>query len=120
MTCYWLALSRAKLGGEKPLIGINGAQTGLDVARMMLAGASAVEIASAVQLRGYDVLSNAVAEFGDYLAGKNVSAMDLIGRAVLSLVDVLDHRAGCPRSQGFIAQAEAVQRAHPQLLHQRR
>ena len=81
MTCYWLALSRSKLGGDKPLIGINGAQTGLDVARMMLAGASAVQIASAVQLRGYDVLSNAVAEFENYLARKNVSAMELIGRA---------------------------------------
>jgi dihydroorotate dehydrogenase (NAD+) catalytic subunit len=81
MTCYWLAVSRAKLGRDKPLIGINGAQNGLDVARMMLAGASAVEIASAVQLRGYDVLSSAVTEFERYLAEKNVSAMDLIGHA---------------------------------------
>jgi dihydroorotate dehydrogenase (NAD+) catalytic subunit len=81
MTCYWLAVSRAKLGGDKPLIGINGAQSGLDVARMMLAGASAVEIASAVQLRGYSVLSDALAEFGGYLKEKKVSAMDLIGRA---------------------------------------
>jgi dihydroorotate dehydrogenase (NAD+) catalytic subunit len=81
MTCYWLAVSRAKLGEDKPLIGINGAQSGLDVARMMLAGASAVEIASAVQLRGYSVLSDALAEFGGYLKEKKVSAMDLIGRA---------------------------------------
>ena len=42
ITCYWLAVSRARLGRDKPLIGINGAQSGLDVARMMLAGASAV------------------------------------------------------------------------------
>ena len=48
---------------------------------MMLAGASAVQIASAVQLRGYSVLSDAVAEFTRYLADKNVNAMDLIGRA---------------------------------------
>jgi dihydroorotate dehydrogenase len=81
MTCYWLAISRTRLGADKPLIGINGAQDGLDVARMMLAGASAVEMASAVQLRGYDVLSNAVAEFARYVAEKNISAMDLIGRA---------------------------------------
>jgi dihydroorotate dehydrogenase (NAD+) catalytic subunit len=81
MTCYWLALSRGKLGNESPLIGINGAQTGLDVARMMLAGASAVQIASAVQLRGYDVLSNAISEFEGYLAGKSLRAMELIGRA---------------------------------------
>jgi dihydroorotate dehydrogenase (NAD+) catalytic subunit len=81
MTCYWLALSRARLGHDKPLIGINGAQSGLDVARMMLAGASAVQIASAVQLRGYGVLSDAVADFSRYLSEKNISAMDLIGRA---------------------------------------
>jgi dihydroorotate dehydrogenase (NAD+) catalytic subunit len=81
MTCYWLAASRSKLGPDKPLIGINGAQDGLDVARMMLAGASAVEMASAVQLRGYDVLSGALAEFAHYLSEKNVSAMELIGRA---------------------------------------
>src|SRR3954471_8161582 len=81
MTCYWLALSRTKLGGERPLIGINGAQSGLDVARMMLAGASAVQIASAVQLRGYSVLSDAVAEFTRYVADKKISAMDLVGRA---------------------------------------
>jgi dihydroorotate dehydrogenase len=81
MTCYWLAVSRAKLGADKPLIGINGAQSGLDVARMMLAGASAVEIASAVQLRGYSVLSDALAEFGGYLTEKKISARDLVGRA---------------------------------------
>ena len=81
LTCHWLALSRARLGPDKPLIGINGAQTGLDVARMMLAGAHAVEIASAVMLRGFNVLSDAVAELDRYLAGKAMSARDLIGRA---------------------------------------
>jgi dihydroorotate dehydrogenase (NAD+) catalytic subunit len=81
MTCYWLALSRARLGPDKSLIGINGAQTGLDVARMMLAGASAVQIASAVQLRGYDVLSDALGEFENYAERKNVTALELIGRA---------------------------------------
>ena len=38
LTCHWLALSRARMGPDQPLIGINGAQSGLDVARMMLAG----------------------------------------------------------------------------------
>ena len=48
---------------------------------MMLAGASAVQMASAVQLRGYDVLSDALAEFESYAARKNVTALELIGRA---------------------------------------
>ena len=31
LTCHWLAQSRAALGPDKPLIGINGAQSGLDM-----------------------------------------------------------------------------------------
>ena len=81
LTCYWLAMSRSRLGRDKPLIGINGAQSGLDVARMMLAGASAVQMASAVMLRGYDVLSDALAEFDRYLTDKKIDAVELIGRA---------------------------------------
>jgi dihydroorotate dehydrogenase (NAD+) catalytic subunit len=81
LTCYWLALSRSRLGPGKPLIGVNGAQNGLDIARMMLAGASAVQMASPVMLRGYDVLSKSLAEFEAYLKEKNVNAADLIGRA---------------------------------------
>lgn len=81
LTCHWLALSRARMGADKPLIGINGAQSGLDVARMMLAGAHAVEIASAAMLRGFEVLSDAVAEFDAYLVRKEMRSRDLVGRA---------------------------------------
>jgi dihydroorotate dehydrogenase (NAD+) catalytic subunit len=81
LTCHWLSLTRAELGPGKPLIGINGAQSGLDIARMMLAGATAVAMASPVMLRGYGLLSVALAEFEAYLARKGVSATDLIGRA---------------------------------------
>ncbi|NVO16112.1 MAG: tRNA-dihydrouridine synthase [Rhodoplanes sp.] len=81
LTCQWLALSRGKLGADKPLIGTNGAQSGLDVARMMLAGACAVEMSSAVMLRGFEVLSDSLAELDAYLARKDVTARDLIGRA---------------------------------------
>jgi len=81
LTCHWLCLSRAKLGRERALIATNGAQTGLDIARMMLAGACAVQMASSVMLRGVDVLTTALAEFAQYLAGKGLTARDLIGRA---------------------------------------
>jgi dihydroorotate dehydrogenase (NAD+) catalytic subunit len=81
LTCHWLALTRGEIGGDKPLIGINGAQSGLDVARMMLAGASAVAIASPVMLRGYDLLAEALTEFEAFLARKNVTAAGLVGRA---------------------------------------
>jgi dihydroorotate dehydrogenase len=81
LTCHWLALTRAEIGRDKPLIGINGAQSGLDIARMLLAGASAVAIASPVMLRGFDLLSQALADLDSYLARKGVSATELIGRA---------------------------------------
>ncbi|MBV8840734.1 MAG: dihydroorotate dehydrogenase [Alphaproteobacteria bacterium] len=81
ITCHWLAVSRAALGPDRTLIGINGAQSGLDVARMMLAGASAVAMASPVMLRGFELLESSLRELSDYLAGKKLRAADLIGRA---------------------------------------
>ena len=48
LSCRWLAASRRALGAEFPLVGTNGARSGLDVARMMLAGAGAVELGSTV------------------------------------------------------------------------
>jgi len=81
LTCQWLALSRAKVGAAKPLIATNGAQTGLDIARMMLAGASAVEMSSPVMIRGAATLSSALAEFQAYLKRKTLDATDLIGVA---------------------------------------
>jgi dihydroorotate dehydrogenase (NAD+) catalytic subunit len=81
LTCHWLALTRGKLGEERPLIGINGAKDGFDIARMMLAGASAVGLASAVMLRGFGVISESLAELDTYLASKSLTARDLIGRA---------------------------------------
>ncbi len=38
-------------------------------------------MSSAVMLRGFDVLSDALTELGDYLSRKGVTAADLIGRA---------------------------------------
>ena len=90
LTCQWLALSRAKLGPDKPLIATNGAQSGLDIARMMLAGASAVEMSSPVMLRGFDLLSDALAEFAAYLQRKDMTASVLIGR-------VADQRKAFPQ-----------------------
>lgn len=81
MTCHWLATSRSALGPARPLIGINGATSGLDVARMMLAGASAVGLSSEVMLRGWSVLSEAVEVLESYCAAKNMAAAELIGKA---------------------------------------
>jgi dihydroorotate dehydrogenase (NAD+) catalytic subunit len=81
LTCHWLALSRQQLGADKPLIATNGVRSGLDIVRMMLAGASAVEMASEVMLRGSSVLSSALEELDGYLQRKGVTAAELVGRA---------------------------------------
>jgi dihydroorotate dehydrogenase (NAD+) catalytic subunit len=81
LTCHWLSVSRAQIGADKPLIATNGARSGLDVARMMLAGATAAEMASAVMLRGTDVLSSALQEFDAYLQRKEMTAAALVGMA---------------------------------------
>jgi dihydroorotate dehydrogenase len=81
ITCHWLASTRAAIGSDKPLIGINGAQSGLDIARMMLSGASAVAMASPVMLRGFGLLEDSLREFSAYLEARRLRAADLIGRA---------------------------------------
>lgn len=81
LTCHWLALSRAALGPAFPLIGTNGAQSGLDVARMLLAGAHAVEMTSAVMMRGTAVIADALRDLDAYCAAKGVTAAALVGRA---------------------------------------
>lgn len=81
LTCQWLALTRQHLGVGAPLIGINGVRDGWDAARVMLAGASAVGMASSVMLRGPGVLTQALEQLDAYLDAKGIAARDLIGRA---------------------------------------
>ncbi len=81
ITCRWLALARKRLGKGFPLIATNGARSGLDVVRFLLAGASAVEMSSAVMAGGAQVISESLEELKKYLDRKAVSAKDLIGEA---------------------------------------
>src|SRR5271163_4134037 len=96
LTCHWLALSRAAVGRDRPLIATNGIQNGLDIARAMLAGASAAEISSPVMLRGFGLIERSLEEFKDYLSAKNIDAQDLIGRAA----DARKSFAEMPRLDG--------------------
>ncbi|AMY67916.1 hypothetical protein [Frigidibacter mobilis] len=81
LTCHWLASTRAALGPQPALIGINGATNGADVARMILAGASGVGLASEVMLRGWPVLTEAIAALEAYCAEKGLCVAELVGRA---------------------------------------
>jgi dihydroorotate dehydrogenase len=81
LTCRWLAQSRKRVGPDFPLLGTNGARTGLDIARFLLAGARAVEMTSAVMAGGYAAAARAVQEFEAYLARTGGTAEDLVGLA---------------------------------------
>ncbi|MBX3551550.1 MAG: tRNA-dihydrouridine synthase [Pseudolabrys sp.] len=81
LTCRWLAQSRRAVGKSFPLLGTNGARTGLDIARFLLSGASAVQVTSAVFTGGFGVITRMRDDFAAYLDRKQVSAADLIGRA---------------------------------------
>lgn len=81
LTCHWLATTRERLGAGPSLIGINGATNGHDMARMILAGASGVGFSSEVMLRGWSVISDAVATLEAYCAAKGMSVAELVGRA---------------------------------------
>ncbi len=102
LTCYWLAAIRERLGRGRPLIGTNGARDGLDVVRMMLAGAHAVELTSAVFTNGPEVIREAVAAISEYAQRHQVPIADIIGRAAdrVERYDQQPLRAGYWRSFG--------------------
>lgn len=81
LTARWLVLTRKALGKDYPLIATNGARTGHDVARFLLAGAAATELSSAVFAGGYGVLREAIASLDSYLASRQTTAEALLGHA---------------------------------------
>ena len=80
ITCYRINIVR-KADPEMPIIATNGAYNGEDIARFLLAGASLVQCASTPMLKGSRWVGNTIKEFDAYLERKNISAMDLIGKA---------------------------------------
>ena len=81
LTCRWLAECRKALGRDFPLIGTNGARSGLDLTRFLLAGATAVQTSSAIFAGGFGTITRMLDDFSAYLVRKKLSASDLIGRA---------------------------------------
>ena len=81
LTCRWLALSRKQVGPGFPLLATNGARDGLDVARFLLAGATAVQMTSAVFAGGFGVVRDTLDGLAHFLDGKGLDARSLIGVA---------------------------------------
>jgi dihydroorotate dehydrogenase (NAD+) catalytic subunit len=81
LTCHWLALARKRLGPDVPLLGTNGVRSGLDIARFLLAGASAVQVTSAIFAGGFGTIGRMRAEFTGYLERIGRDASELVGVA---------------------------------------
>jgi dihydroorotate dehydrogenase len=77
----WVAKTRLALGSEVPLIGTNGARDGLDVARFLLAGAQAVQVATAVIVEGFGAIGRMLHELSSYLEREGVNVRDIVGEA---------------------------------------
>jgi len=81
LTCRHLAVARRKVGPGYSLLGTNGARSGLDVARLILAGACAAELTSLVFLRGFMALGEAIRELEAWLTQRDLKVADLVGLA---------------------------------------
>jgi dihydroorotate dehydrogenase (NAD+) catalytic subunit len=77
----WVAKTRLALGPDVPLIGSNGARSGADVARFLLAGATAVQVATSVIVDGFASVGRFVEELRVYLTEQGVDAQDIVGEA---------------------------------------
>jgi len=66
---------------EASLIGTNGARDGFDVARFLLAGASAVAMTTAVMTEGPPVLRRTLDDLERYCTDQGVPARELVGEA---------------------------------------
>ena len=82
LTMRWVAKTRLALGPDVPLVGTGGARDGGDVARLMLGGATVVQIATSVLVEGFGALERIADELSAYLADQALDARDLVGQAV--------------------------------------
>ncbi|MEV6594838.1 dihydroorotate dehydrogenase [Streptomyces acidicola] len=104
VSLYWLSKCYRHLSGTVPLIGTNGARGGLDVARFLLSGAHAVELASLLLLKGASALTEVLSDLNAYLDAHGVDRVsDVIGASV--------HRA---REYGEIEPLVPARRPWPQ------
>jgi dihydroorotate dehydrogenase (NAD+) catalytic subunit len=81
LTMRWVAKTRVAAGADLPIIGTNGARNGGDVARLLLAGASAVQVATSVIVEGFGALARITDELSEYLAREDLDAAELVGQA---------------------------------------
>jgi dihydroorotate dehydrogenase (NAD+) catalytic subunit len=86
LSLRWVAKTRLALGPDVPLAGTNGARDGIDVARFLLAGASAVQVATSVITDGWGAIARMVSDLSGYLERQGVNARDIVGEAADSSI----------------------------------
>jgi len=80
LSLYWVSKAWREL--DVPLIGTGGARTGLDLARFLLSGATAIEAATPLLIEGPGAAARMLAELRDYLAVHDVrSVRELVGES---------------------------------------
>jgi dihydroorotate dehydrogenase (NAD+) catalytic subunit len=78
VACVWQAFERVKI----PIIGVGGISSGADALEYVLAGASAVEVGTAVAFDGIAVFGKLVSELGSLLDSLAIESLrDAIGAA---------------------------------------
>lgn len=68
--------------GIKSISGIGGISEWKDAVEYMLLGSTTVQVCTEVMLRGYGIIDTMIDQLTDYLGRKQMSAMDLVGRAL--------------------------------------
>jgi dihydroorotate dehydrogenase (NAD+) catalytic subunit len=86
LTLRWIAKTRIELGAHVALLGSNGARSGLDVVRFLLAGASAVQVTTVAATDGPSGLQRVLAELAEYMEGYGDSVESLVGQAADSVL----------------------------------
>ncbi|HLM09864.1 MAG TPA: hypothetical protein VK307_09145 [Thermoleophilaceae bacterium] len=81
LTLRWVAKTRLAAGPALPIVGTNGARDGGDVARLLLAGATAVQVATSVIVEGFEALTRITDELRAYLTEQELDARELVGQA---------------------------------------
>jgi dihydroorotate dehydrogenase len=81
LTLRWVAKARQRLGPDFPFLATNGIRDGRDAARALLAGASAVELATAVWIEGFDTLTRAIGQLAAYLEEQGSDAAGIVGES---------------------------------------
>jgi dihydroorotate dehydrogenase (NAD+) catalytic subunit len=108
IVCRFLALTR-KADGDLSLIGTNGVRSGGDVLRMALCGASATELLSIVMHEGLGGLTRVISELDSFLAKRDLTFGELIGRSADALTGYAEQPETPGRWRDFVPSETLVE-----------